>query len=146
MTRKILTGLVIGLAGALVIPAIGSALHNNDTVATGAATTAVTAATPALIEAPECAVKVSPVTAGDAAGVVTVTVPHVTFLYLDGAGRVTAVATNTGCAPRATDQVYEYLPGATGPVAATFDATGTVWASKVWTGDFTQIAVPQPQG
>jgi hypothetical protein len=146
MTRKILTGLVIGLAGALVVPAIGSALHNNDTVATGAATGAATAAAPTLIEAPECAVTMPPVTAGDAAGLVTVTVPHVTFLYLDGAGRVTAVATNTGCAPRATDQVYEYLPGATGPVAATFDVTGNGWAGQAWTGDFTQIAVPQPQG
>lgn len=140
MTRKLLTGLVIGLAGALVVPAIGSALHNsNDTVAPAAAATA--AATPTLIEAPECTAAVPPVTAGDAAGVVTVTVPHVTFVYLDTAGRVTAVATNTGCAPRATDQVYEYLPGATGPVAATFDLAATAW-----TGDFTQIAVPQPQG
>mgnify|MGYP003330790552 CR=1 FL=1 len=140
MTRKILTGLVIGLAGALVVPAIGSALHSSDATIHPTAT-AVAAPTASLVEAPECATTVPPVTAGDAAGVVRVTVPHVAFIYLDAADKVTAAATNTGCAPRATDRVYEYLPGATGPVAAAFDV-----AAVAWVGDFTQIGVPQAQG
>jgi hypothetical protein len=66
-----------------------------------------------LIERPACAGDAADAATDDAsAGIadavqaVSVRVPRVALIRLDRDGRIAAVATNTGCAPRPGDQVY----------------------------------------
>ncbi len=71
---------------------------------------------------------------------VVVRVPATTFLRLDRSGRVTAAATNTGCAPRSTDQIY--VARADG----TLRRTSSIHVDHYrWTGDFTVAARYQMQ-
>jgi hypothetical protein len=98
-----------------------------------------------LIEDPSCAARgvVGPAEAqsaptGPGVQAVSVTVPAVVLLRVDGAGRVVAASTNTGCAPRAGDEVY------------TVQGDGSLTRTPVlpmidWRGDFTVIGVFQPQ-
>lgn len=99
----------------------------------------------ALIEEPSCNAvgadadaELSSTPAVPGAQAVSVIVPAVVLLKLDGAGRVAAVSTNTGCAPRAGDEVY------------TVQAAGSLVRIPVlpmveWRGDFTAIGVFQAQ-
>ena len=69
---------------------------------------------------------------------VSVTVPAVVLLRVDGSGRVVAASTNTGCAPRAGDEVY--IVQADGSLART-----PVLPTVEWRGDFTAAGVFQAQ-
>ncbi|MCE9623577.1 MAG: hypothetical protein K8R99_14665 [Actinomycetia bacterium] len=69
-----------------------------------------------------------------------VTVPATVFLRVDRAGRVTAAATNTGCAPRHGDDVYLFRPDGSITVTTTVDVEDVDWV-----GDFTTPGVFQPQ-
>ena len=69
-----------------------------------------------------------------------VRVPAITLLRLDHSGRVAAAATNTGCAPRPTDQIY--IARADG----TLQRTSSIRVDHHrWTGDFTVAARYQTQ-
>ena len=71
---------------------------------------------------------------------VVVRVPAITFLRLDHSGRVTAAATNTGCAPRSTDQIY------VARVDGTLQRTWSIHVDRYrWAGDFTVAARYQMQ-
>jgi hypothetical protein len=118
------------LTGALVLPAVTSAGRSNPP-----STARVPIA--ALVEHRSCD-HPSPTT--HAADVVTVAVPPTAFLRVDGAGRVVAAATNTGCAPRATDDIYLFRTD-----GGIVRGTSTVLAHRHWHGDFTHAGEYQPQ-
>ena len=98
-----------------------------------------------LVEAPACGdLHVHPfphrATSSATQQTVVVRVPATTLLRVDRWGRVTAAATNTGCAPRATDQVY--VARADGTLQRTFSIHVDHYR---WTGDFTVAARYQMQ-
>ena len=105
-----------------------------------------------LIESADCAARdhapaPTPTPAGSAAGAmqqtITVTVPATVMLRVDKHGRVTAALTNTGCAPRVSDDVYVWQTDGSLALAPSKDIV-----RRVWTGDFTQpgVYVIQPKG
>ena len=74
---------------------------------------------------------------------VTVTVPPVALVRLDRRGRIAAAATNTGCAPRASDDVYIVRrDGRARPASARFVERRL---DRRWVGDFTERGVYQRQ-
>lgn len=96
-----------------------------------------------LVERPGCAVAEPTGSPGDGTDQrVAVTVRPTALIGVDARGRVVDAWTNTGCAPRTTDDVY--LRGADG----TIRAGGRDLADRAWTGDFRRpgIAVAQPNG
>ena len=62
---------------------------------------------------------------------VAVSIPAVALLRVDERGRITAAATNTGCAPRAGDEVYLLQPDGTAVQTSSVDV-----ARIAWRGDF----------
>ncbi len=58
------------------------------------------------------------------------------MIRVDGKGRILAAWTNTGCAPRPTDEIYLTHPD--GSISA---ATTAVLAHRRWVGDFTTAGV-----
>lgn len=80
-----------------------------------------------LVEEAGCDV---PPTAGPPDGNVRVVVPPTALVHVDAAGRVIAAMTNTGCAPRPTDDVWVVAPsGDTRPADPAL-------ADRTWHGDF----------
>ena len=73
---------------------------------------------------------------GQRAQQVLVGVPRTAMIRLDSSGRVVAAWTNTGCAPRPTDEVW--LRGADGSITA---AGSTEIADREWQGDFSRPGV-----
>jgi hypothetical protein len=71
--------------------------------------------------------------------VIKVRVLATTFLRVDKKGRVTAAATNTGCAPSENDEVFLFQPN--GTIEASF---GKI-PDCDWSGDFTVAGRFQPQ-
>ena len=98
----------------------------------------------ALVESPTCSgTTFAPVAAPLSAAntqQVTVQVPATVLLKLDAAGHVVEAATNSGCAPRLTDDVYLIDPD--GTVHA---ADANVLLGHQWVGDFTAAGVYQRQ-
>ena len=76
-------------------------------------------------------------TAGGLVQEVTVQVPQTAMVRVDGKGRILAAWTNTGCAPRPTDEIYLTRPD--GSIVAA--ATTAVLAHHRWIGDFTTAGV-----
>lgn len=104
-----------------------------------------TAAAPALVEEPSCwaPTEATELPSGDGAMVQTiaVTILPTAILRVDAAGRVVAAETNTGCAPRPTDQLFvEQADGTLAP------AHGIDVAAVDWTGDFTVFGFVAQQG
>lgn len=63
---------------------------------------------------------------------ISVTVPSIAILKVDGEGRVVAAMTNTGSAPGTSDQMWLMrLDGALEPAPASV-------ASRHWSGDFSE--------
>lgn len=77
---------------------------------------------------------------GEVSQVLEVRIPPIAMLSFDGTGRIAAAATNTGCAPRAGDEVYIVLDDGNLAAAPDFSLNGIEWR-----GDFTAIGVFQPQ-
>ena len=123
---KWLAGLAV-VAAAVVGSAVGASAHRS------------APHSPRLIEASSCGVRGSAPN-NVRASTISVAVPAVALLRLDARGRVTAAATNTGCAPRQSDQVYVVQPDGS-LVATTRVRVGAVH----WTGDFTTPGRMQPQ-
>jgi hypothetical protein len=78
---------------------------------------------------------------GGATGVVqqsvAVVVPPVALLRVDESDRITAAATNTGCAPRAGDEVYLLRPDGTVVLTTSVDVTRITWRGDFRTpGDY----------
>ncbi|MCU1366477.1 MAG: hypothetical protein JWL72_4255 [Ilumatobacteraceae bacterium] len=67
---------------------------------------------------------------------ITVTVLATTILRIDAHGHVTAATTNTGCAPRISDDVYVWEIDGSLSLASSKDVV-----RRAWTGDFTQPGV-----
>jgi hypothetical protein len=67
---------------------------------------------------------------------ITVVVPPIALLRVDNNGRVLAVATNTGCAPRIGDQYFAVR--ADGSISVTQLSKVT---QRRWVGDFTTPGV-----
>ena len=103
-----------------------------------------TASRAALVESPSCSDTTfsSPVSMSTGLNVprVAVQIPATVLLKLDAAGRVVEAATNSGCAPRLTDDVYEIEPDGT-----VHGADANVLLGHQWVGDFTAAGVYQPQ-
>jgi hypothetical protein len=74
---------------------------------------------------------------------IRVSVPAVALLRVDERSRVLAVSTNTGCAPRSSDEFYAIRPDGSIDAVSVKDVPG-----RPWTGDFTVPGryVPQPHG
>jgi hypothetical protein len=71
---------------------------------------------------------------------ISVSVPATALLRLDGRGVVVAATTNTGCAPRPTDQVFGVRTD------GTVDPLPPSTVTNVrWVGDFTEPGVLQAQ-
>jgi hypothetical protein len=83
-------------------------------------------------------------TAGGSGGEVSqaleVRVPRIAMVSYDSGDRIAAVATNTGCAPRAGDEVYVVLDDGNLVAAPDFALDGIEWR-----GDFTAAGVFQTQ-
>lgn len=95
-------------------------------------------AAPPLVEAHRCSLPSDP--AGEAGGNVTVSVPATALLRTDRGGHVVAAATNTGCAPRPSDDIVLVRPD------GTFEpAPSPQMANRRWFGDFTAPGIYQPQ-
>ena len=77
-----------------------------------------------------------PTSSGERAQQVLVGVPRTTMIRLDSSGRVVAAWTNTGCAPRPTDEVW--LMGPDGSITA---AVSTKIVDRSWHGDFSRPGV-----
>ena len=99
---------------------------------------------PTLVEAQGCAaVSPDPPRTDDPASTgqtVRVVVPATALLQIDGHGTVVGASTNTGCAPRPTDQVVDVHPDGSAQPVPSSSVTGVRWV-----GDFTQPGVVQPQ-
>ncbi len=67
---------------------------------------------------------------------IVVGVPRTAMIRLDSSGRVVAAWTNTGCAPRPTDEVW--LMGPDGSITA---AGSTEIVDRSWRGDFSRPGV-----
>jgi hypothetical protein len=93
-----------------------------------------TAHSPRLVERAACAEAKPPSTVPQQN--ITVVVPPIALLRVDKNGRVLAVATNTGCAPRAGDQFFEVRPD--GSISLTRPSKLT---ERRWVGDFTKAGV-----
>ena len=101
-----------------------------------------------LIEAADCAsgthtAQPTNANAGAAGGdaprmqqTIRVTVPATALLRIDRDGRVVAALTNTGCAPRHSDDIYVVRPDGTVALASSTQIT-----ARTWTGDFTSPGV-----
>ena len=70
---------------------------------------------------------------------ITVHVPATTFLRVDRSGRVTSAATNTGCQPSNSDDVFLFRPG------GTIETTAIDVDTCNWTGNFSVPGRFQPQ-
>lgn len=70
---------------------------------------------------------------------VSVAVRGTALLQLDGRGRVVAAWTNTGCAPRRSDDVYLQRPD------GSIRSGGRDLTARRWTGDFREAGVLVPQ-
>ncbi|MCU1395555.1 MAG: hypothetical protein JWM34_3983 [Ilumatobacteraceae bacterium] len=101
-----------------------------------------------LVESSDCGSRVGstttstapPRSGADTSQSISVVVPRVAMLHVDASGTVTAAATNTGCAPSPSDEVYVFQAD------GTLRRTMSVDVSTVrWTGDFTHPGVYQPQ-
>lgn len=94
-----------------------------------------------LIERDACAAATRPdgVAAGAAQVAVSVGVRPTAMVYLDRDGEITAAWTNTGCAPRPTDDLY------TRNADGTIHPAGGDVARRRWSGDFRDAGVPVPQ-
>ena len=77
-----------------------------------------------------------PATSGEGQSL-RVTVPATTIVRLDARGRVVAASTNTGCAPRRSDDLYVVL------VNGTVRRAPVKWliGRHHWVGDFTEPGV-----
>jgi hypothetical protein len=124
---KLIVGLVAAgtLSGSLVAPVTSESVGR-----------------PPLVEADSCDDRgaTKPATPQDGALTISVTVPATAFVRVDKSGRVTAAATNTGCAPRKGYDVYVFRPDGSITLAPTFNL-----ASLVWFGDFTSVGEFQNQ-
>ena len=89
---------------------------------------------PRLVERATCAEAKPPSTVPQQN--ITVVVPPIALLRVDKNGRVLAVATNTGCAPRIGDQFFAVR--ADGAISVTQLAKVT---QRRWVGDFTKPGV-----
>jgi hypothetical protein len=103
-----------------------------------------TASRAVLVESPSCSNSTfsSPVSMSTGLNVpqVAVQVPATVLLKLDAAGHVVEAATNSGCAPRLTDDVYLIEPDGT-----VHSGDANVLVGHQWVGDFTGAGVYQPQ-
>lgn len=135
--------LVASAAVLVATTAIGAAAAAAATFSTPQAATQTVIA-PALVEVPECWGSTSPTDTlptfdGAMVQTITVTVEPTSLLRIDQDGRVSAAATNTGCAPRATDHLF--VVQADGSLRP---AEGIDVDAIAWTGDFTRYGfVPQ---
>ena len=131
-------GAVAVVVGVGVVPALGRSAESD-------------VRRPALIESPDCGTRMSeavedshrrsPTTNGGAMTLaLTVTVPRTTIVRLDSSGRVVAALTNTGCAPRAADDIYLSTAGGALTKTASFDV-----GHITWVGNFTTPGVYQAQ-
>jgi len=103
-----------------------------------------TSAPAALVESPACSgttfTSPASISAGMSAQQVTVQIPATVLLKLDAAGHVAEAATNSGCAPRLTDDVYLIEPDGT-----VHSGDANMLVGHQWVGDFTAAGVYQPQ-
>lgn len=117
------TALGVGLAVAMEPPPNAAARQRPDV--------------PAVIEAAHCrGQRIGPGGDAPAGGLeqrVTVSVPRTAIVVVDHRGRVVEAATNTGCRPRAGDDVYVQRPDGT-----MVPAVPGAFAGVAWTGDFTR--------
>jgi hypothetical protein len=77
---------------------------------------------------------------GEVSQALEVRVPRIAMVSYDSGDRIAAVATNTGCAPRAGDEVYVVLDDGNLVAAPDFALDGIAWR-----GDFTAAGVFQTQ-
>ena len=145
MARSTRLGIGIGTAalmgGVLVFGAMAHADSPAAAAAPGSAGTV-------LVEQPGCSqpelpaapTAVAPVNAaGELTQTVTITVPPTALLTVDLDGRIVEATTNTGCAPRATDDLYLVLPD-----GSVTEATDPL-PERAWVGDFTAAGVAVAQ-
>ena len=104
---------------------------------------------PTLIERAECVSDEAAATpaqvstaggGGEVSQALEVRVPRIAMVSYDSGDRIAAVATNTGCAPRAGDEVYIVLDDGNLVAAPDFALDGIEWR-----GDFTAAGVFQTQ-
>lgn len=92
---------------------------------------------PAVVEAARCRgdqrALMEPPAASTTVQAISVSVPRTAIVDVDHRGRVVAAATNTGCRPRAGDDVYVRRPDST-----ITPAPPGAFAGVAWRGDFTQ--------
>ena len=140
------SGAVLLATGAVALPAFGI---GRSAPAPSAPSAAAAAVRPTLIERAACvsdeaADTPAQVSAAGGGGEVSqaleVRVPRIAMVSYDSGDRIAAVATNTGCAPRAGDEVYVVLDDGNLVAAPDFALDGIEWR-----GDFTAAGVFQAQ-
>ena len=130
MNRRLIIATTIAIAGALTVPVAALA---------GRIDSPATSRTPATASEPATTVATpNPRVGADDA--VSVQIPSIVMVRVDGHSRVLAVATNSGRAPRRGDLVYLYGPDGSVTQSFTFRITG-----HHWSGDFRQPGVFQLQ-
>ena len=133
MNRRLIIATTIAIAGALTVP-VAALAGRIDSPATSR--TPATASEPS--EPATTVARSNPRVVADDA--VSVQIPSIVMVRVDGHSRVLAVATNSGRAPRRGDLVYLYGPDGSVTQSFTFRITG-----HHWSGDFRQPGVFQLQ-
>jgi hypothetical protein len=135
---------ILAAAAAVAVSALASGVYAADT---GTPQPSEPAPVPVLVEDMSCNTSAVPTsTIGEqslpsgTAQVVSVNVPASAFIKLDDADGIVAAATNTGCAPRASDDIWLFrTDGTIVPGDASFIQ------GRTWTGDFTVAGAYQEQ-
>ncbi len=144
------SGAVLLATGAVALPAFGIGRSAPAPSALSAPSAPSAPVRPTLIERAACVsdeaadtpaqVSAAGGGGGEVSQVLEVRVPRIAMVSYDSGDRIAAVATNTGCAPRAGDEVYIVLDDGNLVAAPDFALDGIEWR-----GDFTAAGVFQAQ-